>query len=136
MPTGVQGSTARRPTDQQVCYLRIGVNYNDANVANGSPKQWLPAGAQIIGTYSNVITAFNAGTTNVLTVGTNGPSTYNNIATPAVTVGLVQNTPPTGTALVPLATDSQVFVKFTQTGTPATAGQAVIMILYIPNNDM
>jgi hypothetical protein len=136
MPTGVQGSTARRPTDQQVSYLRFAVNYNDANIANGSPKQWLPAGALIIGTDCYVGTAFNAGTTNVLTVGTNGPSTYNNIASPAVTTGLAQNTIPTGTALGPLAADAQVFAKYTQSGGAATAGSAVIVIKYIVNNDM
>lgn len=36
----------------------------------------------------------------------------------------------------PLAADTQVFVKYVQTGTPATAGSAVVVIHYIPNNDL
>jgi hypothetical protein len=137
MPTGTQSTTARRLHYQQVSYLRMALNYNDANIANGSPKQWLPAGALIVGTDTYVGTAFNAGSTNVVSIGTNGPSTYNNIAAPTVTAtGLTQNTPPTGTALGPLAADAQVFAKYAQTGGAATAGSCIIVVKYIVNNDM
>jgi hypothetical protein len=139
MTTGTQGSTARRNSVQMVHYLRFIVNYNDAGIGTGVGKQWLPAGAIIIGTDVNVITAFNAGTTNPLTVGIES-TTYANIAAAASTVsgttGLKQNISPTGTALVPLAADSQVFVMYAQTGTAATTGQAVVIVKYIPNNDL
>jgi hypothetical protein len=63
-----------------------------------------------------------------------------NIATSAQTIsgttGLKQNLAPTGTALVPLAADSQVFALYTQTGTAASAGVAVVIVKYIPNNDI
>src|SRR5258708_6888048 len=106
MTTGTLGSTARRNTSQQVGYLRFAVNWNDAGIATGANKQWLPAGAVIIGTDVNVTTAFNAATTNVLSVGIEA-STYANIAAAAATLsgatGLKQNIVPTGTALVDLA---------------------------------
>ena len=139
MATGTPGSTARRNTSQQVGYLRFTVNYNDANVATGVGKQWLPAGALLIGTDVNVVTGFNAGTTNVLTVGTGNPTYANIVSAAAVNeaaAGLTQNVAPTGAALVPLAADTQVFALFTQTGTAATAGQAIVVVKYVYNNDL
>ncbi|MEW6645380.1 MAG: hypothetical protein AB1586_33125 [Pseudomonadota bacterium] len=138
MTTGIPGSTARRNTSQQVGYARFTVNYNDANVANGNTKQWLPAGAIIIGTDVQVVTPFNAGTTNVLTVGLGASATSVVAAGQAApgTAALTQNIAPTGAALGPIAADSQLNVTFTQTGAAATAGQAVVMVKFIPNNDL
>lgn len=139
MATGTAATTARQSAEQQVHYLRFTVNWNDTGIATGNGKQWLPKGAVLIGTDVNIVTAFNAATTNVLSVGIEA-STYANIATSAQTIsgttGLKQNLAPTGTALVPLAADSQVFALYTQTGTAATAGQAVVIVKYIPNNDL
>jgi hypothetical protein len=131
-------STARRNTQQQVGYLRFTVNWNDAGIAAGVKKQTLPKGAQLIGTDVNIVTAFNAGTTNVLTVGSTGVFTEIVAAADVTegTVALTQNIKPTGIALVPLAADLPVYVQYTQTGTAASAGQAVVVIKYIPNNDL
>lgn len=138
MATNTPGSSARKNTSQQVGYLRFAVNWNDQGIAAGVLKQWLPAGALLIGTDIYIGTAFNAATTNVLTVGLAGVA--DNIAAAAdVTEGsaaLTQNIKPTGTAFGPLAADSQVSVTYTQTGTAATAGSAVVVIKYIPNNDL
>jgi hypothetical protein len=139
MATGTPGTTARQLPYQVVHTLRIKVNYNDAGVATGVGKQWLPKGAVITSSSVYVGTAFNAATTNVLTVGTNA-STYDNIVAAAdVTEGSIALTnaiKPTGTALGPLAADSRVFVTFTQTGTAASAGQAIILIHYVPDTDL
>ena len=139
MTTGTPGSTARKNALQLVHYLRFTVNYNDAGIGTGVGKQWLPAGALIIGTDVYVGAAFNAATTNVVTVGTNATA-YNNIVATAdvdeTTVALTKGIKPTGTALGPLAADTQVFVMYTQTGTAATAGVATVVISYIPNNDL
>jgi hypothetical protein len=62
-------ATARRNSSQQKGYLRFKVNYNDAGIATGNKKQTLPAGAIITRTDVLVTTAFNAATTNVLSVG-------------------------------------------------------------------
>jgi hypothetical protein len=139
MTTGIPGNTARKNSSQQVGYLRFAVNWNDSGIASGVLKQWLPAGALIIGTDVYVGTAFNAGTTNVLTVGTDAGSFVNIVSAAAVTesaAGLTQNIPPSGAALGPLAADAQVGVMYAQTGTAATAGSAVVVIKYIPNNDL
>jgi hypothetical protein len=139
MTTGTPGSTARRNSTQQVGYLRFTVNYNDPNISAGNGKQWLPAGAVIIGTDVYVGAAFNAGTTNVLTVGIENP-TYADIVSAGglneAATGLTTGILPTGAALGPLAADSQVFAMYTQTGGAATTGQAIVVIKYIPNNDL
>lgn len=138
MATGTPGTTARRNSVQMVHYLRFTVNYNDSGIASGVGKQVLPAGAIIIGTDVHVAAAFNAGTTNVLTVGTSG--VFTEIVSAAAlnegATGLTQNIAPTGVMLGPIASDTQVFVSYTQTGTAASAGQATFVIKYIPNNDL
>src|SRR5882672_2082508 len=139
MPTNSPGSVAREVHGLQVVHtIRFTVNYNDAGIAAGVGKQWLPAGAVIVGTDVVIATAFNAGTTNVLTVGTNAAS-YNNIvaggAAPENAVALTNGIKPSGAALGPLANDVQVFATYNQTGTAATAGKAHVVVRYAPNND-
>lgn len=132
-------SLGRKNTSQQVGYLRFAVNFNDAGIAAGVGKQWLPKGAIIIGTDVYVGTVFNAATTNVLTVGLVGGAAdliaaagdINEAAT-----GLTQNIKPTGAALGPLSADKQVSVTYTQTGAAATTGAAVVIIKYVCDNDL
>ncbi len=137
MTTGTPGSTARKNALQLVHYLRFTVNYNDAGVAGGNTKQWLPAGAIVIGTDVQVVSAFNAGTTNTVSVGTVQDAGTNILNAQAVgSTGLTQNVAPTGAALGPLAADKQVVASYAQTGTAASAGQAIVIVKYIPNNDL
>lgn len=140
MPTNTVSGLGRQTQYQVVHTLRITVNFNDAGIATGNPKQWLPAGAILTGTDVMIDTVFNAVTTNVLTVGTNGPSTYDNIVAAAdaseAAVALTQNIKPTGTALGKLTAAAQVFAKFTQSGTAATTGKAYVIIKYSVDNDL
>ncbi len=139
MATNTAGTSARKLSSQQIHYLRFAVTYSDSGIASGVVKQTLPAGAIIVGTDVLVTTTFNAQTTNVLTVGING-TTANNLVTTGdadeTVAALTQNIKPTGTALVPLAADSPVYVKYTQTGTAGTTGVAYVIVKYVPNNDM
>lgn len=124
-------TTPRQFHTQQVHYLRKTVNWNDANIAAGVLMGTLPAGAQIVDIAVNVVTAFNAATTNNLLLGTAAGG--NQIAdTAAGAAGFKRAT--TGGALN-LAGDTDVFATYTQTGTAATAGKANIVIAYAPNND-
>ncbi len=126
----------RQTQYQQVHYFRKQVLFSI-----GTPAVYmgtLPAGAVIVGTDCMVDTAFNAMTTNSLTVGGNSAN-YNDIATAAQTLagstGLTQNIVPTGSSLGSLTADRDIYVMYQQTGTAATAGQAEIIVKYIPNND-
>lgn len=136
MATGTAATTARQYHEQMVHYARFAVNYNDAGIDTGVGKQVLPAGAVIVGTDVIVTAAFNAATTNVLTVGTNGTTANNVVGSGDVNEASAQifgNIPPTAPG--PLAADTQLYVKYTQTGTAATAGAAVVVVKYIPSND-
>lgn len=130
--------TARKNSTQQLGYLRFKVNFNDAGIAGGVNKQSLPAGALVLGTDVFVGAAFNAATTNVLTVGLGGVA--NNLVAAAdvdeTAIALTKGIKPTGTALGPLAADSQVTVTYAQTGAVATAGWAIVVILYVCDNDL
>lgn len=135
MTTGTaQTNPATRQAPRQVVNsLKDTVNYNDAGIATG--VAWdnaLPQGAFIVDVLVEVVTVFNAGTTNVLTVGTNA-ATYNNIvaagdvneaaaAVTRVTTGLGRS--------VAASADVVPFSMYTQTGTAATTGQAVVCIIY------
>jgi hypothetical protein len=138
MATGTPGTTARQLPYQVVHFLRFTVNFNDAGIAAGVGKQTLPAGAIIIGTDVQIVQAFNAATTNVLTVGLAGVANNVVLATDVdeATVALTQNVKPSGTALGPLAADSQVTATYAQTGTAATTGKAIVIIKYVPNTDL
>lgn len=138
MPTNTAGSIARNDSMQDVHTIRFKVNYNDAATGVAVAKQTIPAGSIIVGTDVQVTTAFNAATTNVLSVGFEA-STYANLATTAQTAsgtpGLKQNLIPTGTALVPLAADSTVYALYSQTGAAATTGVAYVIVKFVLNND-
>lgn len=92
----------------------------------------VPAGAQIVNIHIDTTTAFNAGTTNTMTVGVNG-SAAAYVATTAVgplgrasvaTTGVYSAWPTVG------ASDVTVTANYSQTGTAATTGAATVTIVY------
>ena len=92
----------------------------------------VPAGAQIVNIHIDTTTAFNAGTTNTMTVGTSG-SAAAYVATTAVgplgrasvaTTGVYSAWPTVG------ASDVTVTANYSQTGTAATTGAATVTIVY------
>jgi hypothetical protein len=121
---------ARQLHTQQVHYLRKRVNYNDSAIGTGVVMGTLPAGAMIVSQNVRVSTAFNAGTTNALNVGTAAAGTQ--VFTDAATAGARSPT----IANLSFASDQDLYVTYAQTGTAATAGVADIVIGYVPNNDL
>lgn len=108
--------------------------FNTPGIADGVAfDNSLPVGARILSVLVEIITAFNAGTTNVLTVGTNGPSTYNNlVAAGDIDEAVVQTTQVLrgiGGSIM-RAAELVPKVKYTQTGTAATTGDAEVTITY------
>ncbi len=137
MPTNVPGTTARQYHQQQVHYIRRTVNFNDPGIAGGVPIGILPAGATIIDAQVVVTTAFNAATTNNLLVGTTAGGN-DIIATgdsAAGTTGLKRLASATIGVNAVRAADTTLFAAYTQSGTAATAGRAVICIEFVPNLD-
>lgn len=109
------------------------VNFNDPGIASGVAfDNSLPLGAFIYGCFVEIVTVFNAATTNVITVGTNA-TTYNDIVAAAdLNEGVVGTTEVTRSygRSIASAADKTPYAKYTQTGTAATTGQAVIILVY------
>jgi hypothetical protein len=92
----------------------------------------LPANAQIIDINIDTTTAFNAGTTNTVTVGKTGSAAAFVTATDVGTAGR-ESVATTGvySAWATVGTsDIDATVTFAQTGTAATAGAARVTIVY------
>lgn len=120
---------------QQVHYIRKTVKFDTTGIASGIVIGTLPKGAQITHVAVNVTTAFNAATTNVLTIGTTatGGEIATNAENAAGTAGYKQ--PVAGQALAVPTADKDVYMSYTQSGTAATAGSATAVISYVPDND-
>lgn len=130
---------------QQVCYSRVTINFNDPRIASGVWYATIPKNSYILQIDAQVVTAFNAGTTNVITIGATAASA-NEILASGITAGtpgiyhlttaaglgnLITNNPTFQTTL----SGVPIFVKYAQTGTAATTGQAIIVLTFIKNND-
>lgn len=129
----------RQLTEQAVNYYRLTINYNDKDIGSGQFFGALPANAYILSIDADVTTAFNAGTTNVITLGTTA-SNANEVVASGITAGTIGVYHLTSAAGLGLAVTSGVsptlYAKYAQTGTAATAGSVTIVIAYVPNNDM
>ena len=124
---------SRRDPRQVPNTLKMIMNWNDAGVTTGEAFPFsLPQSAFITDVKVEVVTAFNAATTNTLTVGTNSSSYNNIVATADVNLGATGVTSVSrgwGRSIANAA-DTTPFVTYTQTGTSATTGQAIIVITY------
>lgn len=136
----VKGNTTvatRSNTTQQTSYYRATVNFNDATIATGIQFGTLPIGSSIVDVQVEIVTVFNAVTTNVLTVGTtlaNANELVNASDVNELATGVTKVARGLGQSLTATA-DTGLWAKYTQTGTAATTGQAIVTIQYIQNND-
>ena len=127
-------------TEQAINYYRLTINFNDQNIGLAQMFGALPANAYILSIDADVTTAFNAGTTNVVTIGTTKANSNEIVASgiTAGTPGIYHLTTAAGLGLAVTTGTSPVtlFAKYAQTGTAATAGAVTIIIAFIPNNDL
>jgi hypothetical protein len=140
---------------QSLCTIRVTVNYNDAFAGSAIWFATLPKNAYILSIDADTTTAWNAATTNLLTVGAtrtsaneivaDGASATANISnhTTTIATGILHLTTAAGLALAitgnstyQTQTDGAVplYVKYVQTGTAATAGSTTLVITYVVNN--
>ena len=123
---------SRRDPRQVPNTLKRVLNFNDSDIAQASFFNALPQGAVILQVIVEIITAFNAGTTNPLTVGTNS-TTFNNMATTGDINAAVAavNLPTRGIGQsIAAAADTPVFATYIPTGTAPTTGKAMITIVF------
>jgi hypothetical protein len=134
--------TTRYPTRELgvpfvVHAMQLAVAYNTTGISSGVPfSNYLPQDAQLVCAIVRITAAFNAVSSNVLTVGTNSTS-FNDIAASGdideATTGV--DVVWTGADLDTSSAPLLPYVKYTQTGDAATAGAAVITLLYVPKID-
>lgn len=131
-------NAVRHPEDTGIGYLRRTINfdtpYADApgvTATNGVPIGALEAGCIALGCDVTIETVFNAATTNVLVVGTVADD--DGFATTATTLpaatGFKQNLAGAQSG-IPLAANTIVYAKYSQTGTAATTGKAHIVLKF------
>lgn len=134
MATGTAGSAARNYGKQMVHYLRKGFTYADdgTTLTIGT----IPAGALVLKPLSGVavITAFNAGSTNVLDIGPSTDSGTDLWATD-LALGTIGFVPLDEAVSLRVSSDTIVQAAVDLTGTAATAGDGEIVIAYLPDND-
>lgn len=126
-------TVARQYPWQVVHYMRKTISYSD----NGTAVEVgvLPAGALIVKPASGVhiTTAFNAGTSNVLDIGTTADDDLFGTDLALGTATFVPLDEAVGTFLQPSAT--RITATVALSGTAATTGSAEVIIAYIPDND-
>jgi hypothetical protein len=126
-------------TEQVVNTYRLTINFNDQGIAAAQQFGALPTSAYILSIDAYVTTAFNAGTTNVVTLGTTKASANEVVASgiTAGTPGVYHLTSAAGLGLaVTNGVSPTLWAKYAQTGTAATTGAVTIVISFVPNNDM
>lgn len=131
MTTGTAGVFERQDPRQVTNTLKRTTNFNDVGIATGGAfDNYLPQNAFITAVLVEIVTAFNAVTTNVFTVGTVGTAFNNLVAAGDVNplvAGVYSATRGLGRSLTSAAAVLPT-AKYTQSGTAATAGRAITVI--------
>jgi hypothetical protein len=134
MATNTAGGEGRELAFQAVHYLRRTVNWNTTGIrtANTVKLGTLPAGAQILQSLMIPKVAFD-GTGPTLSVGSD--SDNNNIMDgggEASTTAIID----TVATFLSFTQDTDVYILLDESvTTPSTAGQATIVLSYVPDND-
>lgn len=127
MTTNTPGSWGRQDPRNVANQLRYRFTFSDPGLATGVLIGVLPQNAFLTGQWMEIVAAFNAGTTNPISVGTVAAA-YNNIhaagdntpGTPGVySAALAANKYGRG---LTQSGDTPVYLKYTPTGTAATTG--------------
>jgi hypothetical protein len=138
MATGTAATTARQLATQQIHYLRCGISFADNGVAK--VVGIIPAGSQMVNLISGVFVreVFNAGTSNVLDIGTSANDdlygTDIALGTKAF-VALDEAATATDVNTWYVTADTTITATVALSGTAATTGLAEVVIAYIPDND-
>lgn len=128
-------TTPARQTEYQVVHYLRKKSIAFGSTTTQSYLGTIPANSLILKPDSgvHVVTAFNAGTTNTLDIGTTTTTTLWGSALALGTTTFVPLDEAVGGYRVTVDTD--VYYKLNQAGTAATTGDADIVISYIPHGD-
>jgi hypothetical protein len=130
MATGTAATQARQYHTSQVHYLRKAIAYTDGATAVITVGV-IPAGATVIRGGVVVTTAFNAGTTNVLDIGTSADD--DGFATDLAlgTIGVISADEMATTNDAYVTSDTTIVATLALSGTAASAGAGFVWIEYL-----
>lgn len=133
MATGTAGTVARQHPYQMIHFLRKSLVFGDNGVARTVGV--IPAGSLILKPASGVhiTTVFNAGTGNVLDIGTSDNDDLFGTDLALGTATFVPLDENVGGYLV--TADTTITATVALSGTAATTGAAEVVIAYIPDTD-
>jgi len=118
---------------QGVHAIRVDVAYDTPGIGSGIKFGALPPDSVLLAIMTEVRTAFNAASTNVLTVGTDASAVdILDASALAEAAGSEWLTPITGFECARTAV-TDLYVKYAQSGTAASAGSATLTVLYATN---
>lgn len=133
MATGTPATTARRYATAQIHYLRKGLTYQSG--AGPHTVGIIPAGSLILKPISGVqvVTAFDSGTNKQMDIGTSADGDLFGTDLSLAALAFVPLDEAIGGYRV--AADTTITATLDLTGTAATAGDAEVVIAFIPDND-
>lgn len=133
MATGTAGTNARDVMMPVTQHLAFVLNYNTTGASSGIQIGTIPANAVILSWRTRVLTAFNAGTTNPITIGitATGAEIAASASVTSGTAGDYTGAPAASGGWAQFSSDQAVYTSYIPTGTAATAGKAIVTISYI-----
>ena len=142
MATDTQGSVARSYPTQQILYLRKDFTFLSANgpttalAVDNIVIGTVPAGALICKAISgvNVDVAFNAGTNNLIDIGS---AATRNLLSSGASLASIAFVALAATIIETFTVDTVLAFKLNTTGTSATTGKGSVIIAYtLPDQSM
>lgn len=137
MATGTAGSAARdvkSPVTQVITYT---LNFNTSGASSGVKLGTVPAGAIVLRWTARVLTAFNAGSTNPITIGVTatGAEIAASSSITSGTAGNYTGGPAAAGGWAAFSADQALYASYIPTGTTVTTGKAIITIEFVnPDN--
>lgn len=124
---------ARNDGSQSIQYLRKAIAYTDG-VAAVVTVGMVPTKAIVLRAGVVITTAFNAGSTNVLDIGTSADDDGFVVDAAMGTVGVIFGTTlATSNDVGPMTADTTITATLALTGTAPTTGAGVVWVEYMPN---
>lgn len=128
---GARGEGVHRPNYPGLVTKRFTFSFNSPNIDTGVLWFRFPKRGMITQCAGNVETVFNAGTTNVVVVG-HGASLNEIIAAADLDESSASFQALAGPLSLEFTEEKDFYVKYTQSGTAATAGKATLLLSYVP----
>ncbi len=138
MATGTAGSAARDIKLPVVQSIAIQLAFNTSGATAGVKIGTIPANAVILRWTARVLTAFNAGTTNPITIGitATGAEVAASASITSATPGNYTGAPAAAGGWAKFSADQAIYTAYIPTGTAASTGAAVITVEYITTDDL